>query len=75
MNVSDMVPKGLKRYVWILRTCLAMHIVAYLLNYTHQSKCNRLINAPWAYKFTISMNVTDMVANGLKRCVWILRTY
>ena len=74
MNVSDMVAKGLKRCVWILQTCLPMHIVAYLLNYTHQSKFNRLINAPWAYKITISMNVSDMVANGLKRCVWILRT-
>ena len=74
MNVSDMVANDLKRCVWILRTCLPMHIVAYLLNYTHQSKFNWLINAPWAYKITISMNVSDMVANDLKRCVWILRT-
>ena len=74
MNVSDMVANGLKQIVRILQTCLPMHIVAYLLNYTHQSKFNRLINAPWAYKITISMNVTDMVANGLKRCVWKLRT-
>ena len=49
-------------------------IVAYLLIHTHQSKFNRLINAPWAYKITISMNVSGMVANDLKRCVWILRT-
>ena len=27
-----------------------------------------------AYKITISMNGSDMVANVLKRCVWILRT-
>ena len=27
-----------------------------------------------AYKITISMNVPDMVANEIKRCVWILRT-
>ena len=74
MNVSDMVANDLKRCVWILRTCLPMHIVAYLLNYTHQSKFNWLINAPWAYKITISMNVSDMVANDLKRCVCILRT-
>ena len=74
MNVSDMGANDLKRCVWILRTCLQMHIVAYLLNYTHQSKFNRLINAPWAYRITISMNVSDMVENDLKRCVWILRT-
>ena len=74
MNVSDMVANDLKRCVWILRTCLSMHIVAYLLNYTHQSKFNWLFNAPWAYKITISMNVSDMVGNDLKRCVWILRT-
>ena len=74
MNVSDMVGNDLKRCVWILRTCLPMHIVAYLLNYTHQSKFNRLINAPWAYKITVSFNVPDMVANDIKRCVWILRT-
>ena len=74
MNVTDMVANGLKRCVWILRTCLPMNIFAYLLNYTHQSKFNRLINAPSTYTITISMNVTDMVANGLKRCVWILRT-
>ena len=74
MNVSDMVANDLKRCVWILRTCLPMNIVAYLLNYTHQSKFNWLINAPWAYKITVSMNVSDMVENDLKRCVWILRT-
>ena len=28
MNVSDMVANGLKRCVWILRTCLPMYIVA-----------------------------------------------
>ena len=49
-------------------------IVAYLLNHTHQSKFNWLINAPWAYKITISINVSDMVANVIKQCVWILRT-
>ena len=74
MNVSDMVENDLKRCVWILRTCLPMHIVAYLLNYTHQSKFNWLINAPWAFKITVSMNASDMVENDLKRCVWILRT-
>ena len=74
MNVSHMVANDLKRCVWILRTCLPMHIVAYLLNYTHQSKFNWLINAPWAYKITISMNVSDMFANVIKQCVWILRT-
>ena len=74
MNVSDMFGNDIRRCVWILRTCLPMHIVAYLLNYTHQSKFNWLINAPWAYKITISMNVSDMVANDLKPCVWILRT-
>ena len=74
MNVSDMVASGLKRCVWILRTCLPMDIVAYLLNYTHQSKFNRLINALWGYRITVSMNVPDMVANEIKRCVWILRT-
>ena len=31
-------------------------------------------NAPWAYKITISMNVSDMIANVIKQCVWILRT-
>ena len=74
MNVSDMVATAIKQCVWILRTCLPMHIVAYLLNYSHLSKFNRLINAPLAYKITISMNGSDMVANDLKRCVWILRT-
>ena len=74
MNDPDMVATEIKQCVWILRTCLPMHIVAYLLNYTHQSKFNRLINAPWAYKITISMNVPDMVENDLKRCVWILQT-
>ena len=49
-------------------------IVAYLLNHTHQSKFNWLINALWAYKITISINVWDMVANVIKQCVWILRT-
>ena len=49
-------------------------IVAYLLNHTHQSKFNWLINAPWAYKITISMNVKNMVANDFIRCVWILQT-
>ena len=49
-------------------------IVSYLLIHTHQSKFNTLINAPWAYKITMSMNVTDMVANVIKQCVWILRT-
>ena len=73
MNVSDMVPTVIKQCVWILRTCLPMHIVAYLFNYPHLSKFNRLINAPWAYKITITMNVSDMVANDLKPCVWILR--
>ena len=48
-------------------------MVAYLLNQTHQKKFNWLINAPWAYNITISMNVPDMVANNIKRCVWILR--
>ena len=75
MNVSDMVANDLKRCVWILRTCLPMDIVAYLVNYTHQSIFNWLINAPWAYKITISINVPDMVANGFRQCVWILRTY
>ena len=74
MNVSDMVVNGLKLCVWILWTSLPMHIFAYLLNYTHQSKFNWLINAPWAYKITISMNVPDMVANDIKWCVWILWT-
>ena len=74
MNVSDMVATVIKQCVWILRTCLPMHIVAHLLKYTHQSIFNRLINAPWAYIISISMNVSDMVANDLKRCVWILRT-
>ena len=74
MNVSDMVAKGLKRCVWIVRTCLPMHIVAYHLNYNHQCKLNWLIYAPLAYRITISMNVSDMVPKGLKRCVWILRT-
>ena len=74
MNVSDMFGNDIRRCVWILRTCLQMHIVAYLLNYTHQSKFKSLFNAPWAYKITISMNVSDMFANDLKRCVWILRT-
>ena len=73
MNVSDMFENDLKRCMWMLRTCLQMHIVAYLLNYTHQSKFNWLINAPWAYKINVSMNVPDMVANGLIQCVWILR--
>ena len=49
-------------------------IVAYLLFHTHQSKFNWLINAPWEYIITISMNVSYMDANDLKRCVWILRT-
>ena len=74
MNVPDMFANDLKRCVWILRTCLPKHIVAYLLNYTHQSILNSLINTAWVYKITMSMNVSDMVANGLKRCVWILRT-
>ena len=30
-------------------------------------------NAPSAYKNTISMNVSDMVANVIKQCVWILQ--
>ena len=74
MNVPDVVANDLKRCVWMLRTCLPMHIVAYLLNYTHQSKFNWLINAPWAYKITVSMNVSDVFENDLKRCVWMLRT-
>ena len=74
MNVSDMVANGLKRCVWILRTCLSMHIAAYLLNYTHQSKFNSLIYAPLAYRITISINVSDMVATVIKQCVCILRT-
>ena len=49
-------------------------IVAYLLIHTHQSKFNSLINAPCAYKITVSMNVSDMVANVIKQCVCILRT-
>ena len=49
-------------------------IVAYLLIHTLQSKFYCLINAPCAYKITISMNVPDMVANDLKRCMWTLRT-
>ena len=44
-------------------------IVPYHLNYTHQSKLNLLIIAPWVHKITISMNVSDMVANDLKQCV------
>ena len=74
MNVSDIVANDLKRCVWILRTCLQMHIVAYLFNYTHQSKFNSLIYAPLAYRIIISMNVSDMVATVFKQCVWILRT-
>ena len=74
MNVTDMVANGLKRCMWILRTCLPMHIVAYLINLTHRSIFNRLINAQWAYIITISMNVADMVATVIKQCVWILRT-
>ena len=74
MNVSDMFAKGIKRCVWILQTCLPMHIVAYLLIHTHLSKFNRLINAPWAYIIITSMNVSDMVATVIKQCVWILRT-
>ena len=49
-------------------------IVAYLLNHNHESNFNCLINAPSAYKITISMNVSDMGANDIKRCVCILRT-
>ena len=70
MNVSDMIANDIKQnnvyeyYEHIIWKC----IVAYLLNYTHQSK----FNAPWAYKITISMNVSDMVANVIKQCVWIL---
>ena len=74
MNVSDMVATVIKQCVWILRTCLSMHIVAYLLNYSHQSKFNSLIYAPLAYRIIISMNVSDLVATVIKQCVWILRT-
>ena len=49
-------------------------IVAYLLNHTHQSKFNWLISAPLEYKITVSMNVPNMIANNIKRCMWILRT-
>ena len=46
-----------------------MHIVAYLLNHTCQSKFSLLINAPSVHKIAISMNVTDMIANDIKQCV------
>ena len=65
--------------MWLNNACgyyehVCKCIIAYVLNHTHQSKFNWLINAPWAYKITISMNVPDMVANDIKRCVWLLRT-
>ena len=68
MNVSDMVANDVYGYYEHICKC----IVAYILNYTHQSKFNRLISAPWAYKITVSMNVPDMVANDIKRCIWVL---
>ena len=54
--------------MWLNNACeyyehVCKCIVACLLNHTQQSKFNSLINAPWAYKITISMNVSDMVAN------------
>ena len=57
--------------MWLNNACgyyehVCKCIVAYLLIHTHQSKFNWLINAPWAYKITISMNVSDMVANVIK---------
>ena len=73
MNVSDMVANDINNACgYYEHVCKC--IVAYLLNHTHQSKFNWLINAPWAYKITISMNVSDMVANVIKQCMWILRT-
>ena len=47
-------------------------IVAYLLKDTHQSKFSLLINAPSVHKITISMNVSDLIANDIKQCVWVL---
>ena len=49
-------------------------IDANLLIHAHQGKFKRLINAPWAHKIKISMNVPDMFANDIKRSVCILRT-
>ena len=72
-NVPDMVANDLNDACGLFEH-VCKRIVAYLLIHTHQSKFNWLINAPWAYKITISMNVPDMVAIDLKRCVWILRT-
>ena len=51
--------------------CLQMHCCIPLKQHP---RANLMINAPWAYKITISMNVPNMVANGLIQCVWILRT-
>ena len=74
MNVPEWLQMASNNaYVYYEHIC--KWIVAYLLIHTHQSKFNWLINAPWAYKITISMNVPDMVANVIKRCVWILPTY
>ena len=73
MNVPDVVANGLTQCVWMLRTFLEMNSCI-PLNHTHQSKFNGLINAQSSYKITISMNVPDVVANGLMQCVWMLRT-
>ena len=73
MNVPKMVENDIKRCVWILRTCFQMHNCIPLKSHP-PSKFKRLINALLAYKITISINVPYMVANDIKRCVWILRT-
>ena len=73
MNVPNMIANNIKRCVWYYEH-VCKCIVAYLLNHTHQSKFNWLINAPLEYKITVSMNVPNMIANNIKRCVWILRT-
>ena len=47
-------------------------IVVFLLNHIHQNKFSLLINAPCVHKIAISMNVSDMIANDIKQCEWVL---
>ena len=73
MNVPNMVANDLNDACGCYEH-VCKCIVAYLLIHTHQSKFNSFINAPWAYRITVSMNVSDMVANVITQCMWILRT-